>query len=190
MIEILPLLSSLNNDLIQLLKSLKTSDWEKKTIPSGLSIQELTDKFPENNKQEEIEIHHQYAKKWSHQQQMRFALNDQLLLKRAYYFPFLDIIMRALPHTYLNVKAPIGATVKVEIVGEAGGVWCIIKEKESWLLTSQEIKNPTALIYIDQQIAWLLFSKGINPMDAAQYYQLHGDTDLGSHALQLTTIIS
>lgn len=186
MTEILPLLSSLNDDFTELLKNLKAKILDRKTIPSGLSIKEIAGQLLENKEQDGLSVHQTYAKNWLLQQQIRFALNDQLLLKRAYYFPFLDIILLALPQTYFNVKAPIGATVKVEIVGEAGGVWCIIKEKESWLLISQEIKNPTALIYIDQQIAWLLFSKGINPMDATQYYQIHGDVNLGSHALKLT----
>ena len=188
MTEILPLLSSLNDDLIKLLKSLKTPDWDRKTIPSGLSIKDISDNLLENNEQDKLDIHHHYSKSWLQQQQIRFALNDQFLLKKAYYFPFLDIIMQALPHAYLNVKAKIGATVKVEIVGEAGGVWSIIKEKASGCFAEHEIHEPDALVYIDQQIAWLLFSKGINPMDAAQYYQLHGDTALGSHALQLISL--
>jgi hypothetical protein len=273
MTEILPLLSSLNKDLIHLLKSLKASDWEKKTVCVKWTIsdiashlldtnlrrlslgrdghqtikenqiatyEELVDYlndlnakwvtafgrishpiliemlekyqdeliiyfeglnphdlalFPviwagQNRTENWFDMAREYTERWLHQQQIRFALNDQTLLKKTYYFPFLDTSMQALPHTYFNVKAPIGATVKVEIVGEAGGVWCIIKEKESWSLTSQEINNPTALVYIDQQIAWLLFSKGINPMDAAQYYQLHGDTDLGSHALKLKSVMA
>jgi len=186
MTEILPLLSSLNDDLIKLLKSLKTPDWDRKTIPSGLSIKNITDNLLENNEQDKLDIHHHYSKSWLKQQQIRFALNDQFLLKRTYYFPFLDTLMQSLPQTYFDVTTHIGATVKVEIVGEAGGVWCIIKEKENWILTQQVINNPSALVYIDQQIAWLLFSKGINPMDAAQYYQIHGDVNLGSYALKLT----
>lgn len=178
-------LTSLNNDLNILLNGLKASDWDRKTIPSGLSIKDVANHLVENKEQDGLSVHQNYAKKWLLQQQIRFALNNQLLLKRDYYFPFLTIVMQALAHTYSKVKAHIGATVKVEIVGESGGVWCIIKEKENWILTPQEIINPTALVYIDQQIAWLLFSEGINPMDAAQYYQLHGDTELGSHALKL-----
>ena len=137
-----------------------------------------------------FDIAREYTERWLHQQQIRFALNDLKLLSPQFYFPFLTTAMQALPYTYLNVTAPIGAVVKVEIVGEAGGSWSIIKDKDFWSFVDDEVENPDALIYIDQHIAWLLFSKGINPMDAAQYYQLHGDTELASHALKMVAVMA
>ncbi|TKC00942.1 maleylpyruvate isomerase N-terminal domain-containing protein [Pedobacter cryophilus] len=137
-----------------------------------------------------FDIAREYTERWLHQQQIRFALNDQKLLSPQFYHPFLTTAMQALPYTYVNVKAPIGTVVKVEIVGEAGGSWSIIKDKNFWSFVDDEVGNASALIFIDQQIAWLLFSKGINPMDAAQYYQLHGDTELASHALKMLAVMA
>ena len=133
-------------------------------------------------------IAQEYTERWLRQQQIRFALNDQKLLSPQFYHPFLTTVMQALPYTYLRIKAPIGTVVKVEIVGDAGSSWWIVKDENFWRFVNHEVKNADALIYLDQQIAWLLFSNGINPMDAAQYYQLHGDTALASHALKMLYI--
>ncbi|MDA9554799.1 maleylpyruvate isomerase family mycothiol-dependent enzyme [Pelobium sp.] len=137
-----------------------------------------------------FDIAREYTERWLHQQQIRLALNDQRLLNPEFYFPYLKTAIQALPYTYLRVKAPEGVVVKVEIVGDAGGAWAIKKDKNYWNFVDHDIQNPDALIYIDQQIAWLLFSKGINPMDAAQYYQLHGDRELASHALKMVAVMA
>ena len=137
-----------------------------------------------------FDIAREYTERWLHQQQIRFALNDQTLLQPKYYTPYLETAMQALPYTYLKVKAPLNTTVKVEIVGVAGGVWTIKKDKSFWDFTQDQVEKPDALIYIDQQIAWLLFSKGINPLEAAQYYQIHGDVSLASHALEMTAVMA
>jgi hypothetical protein len=137
-----------------------------------------------------FDIAREYTERWLHQQQIRFAINDQTLLQSKYYSPFLETAMQALPHTYLKVKSAINTTVKIEIVGEAGGIWTLKKNKSFWDFTQEAIEKPDALIYIDQQIAWLLFSKGINPQEAAQYYQIHGDVTLASHVLKMTSIMA
>lgn len=137
-----------------------------------------------------FDIAREYTERWLHQQQIRFALNDQMLLQKKFYVPYLEIVMQALPHTYNKVKAPLNTTVKVEIVGESGGVWVLQKEKNFWSFTDDKVANPDALIYLDQQIAWLLFSKGIDPLEAAQYYQIHGDVSLASHTLKMTSIMA
>jgi hypothetical protein len=137
-----------------------------------------------------FDIAREYTERWLHQQQIRFALNDQTLLQKKYYSLYLETAMQALPYTYLKVKAPLNTIVKVEIVGEAGGFWTIKKEKSFWRFTQEQVDSPDALIYIDQQIAWLLFSKGINTLEAAQYYQIHGDVDLASYALKMTAVMA
>ncbi len=136
-----------------------------------------------------FDIAREYSERWLHQQQIRQALNDQTLLQSKFYHPFLEISMQALPHFYKNIEANNGDTLKVEIVGEAGGIWCIVKKDDEWIFTQENEINPKSLIYIDQQIAWLLFSGGINPMDASQYYQIHGDVNLASQVLKMKSVM-
>ncbi len=273
MIDVLPLFPALNTALIDLLKSLKPADWDRKTVCANWTVKDIAvhlldtslrrlsigrDEYqPQKNQQfgtyEELVAHlnklnadwvtamkrlspnliidmlenyqqkqfdyfkeldpvdmamfqvvwagkehsenwfdmaREYTERWLHQQQIRQAMNNQDLLQPKFYTPFLNISMQDLPHTYSKVKASFGSTVKVEIVGDAGGLWTIKKEKGFWRFTDEESKSPDGLVYIDQQIAWLLFSKGMKPMDATPYFQLHGDTELASHALNMIAVMA
>jgi len=133
----------------------------------------------------ELAVTNLYRKSWLLQQYNRQALNNTILLKSEYYIPFLNSVLSDLPKTYKNVKAWLGATVKVEIVGMPTAIYTIEKGNEDWFLTKKDSSNPSALIYIDQNIAWLLFSNGIDLMDAKHYYQIHGDAELASHVFKL-----
>lgn len=137
-----------------------------------------------------FDIAREYTERWLHQQQIRYAVNDQKLLTPEFYSPYLQTAIQALPYTYLKIKAPVGTIVKVEVVGDAGNSWAIIKEKSFWSFINSAVEEPNALVYIDQQIAWLLFSKGINVEEAGQYFQLHGDRNLGSHALKMVSVMA
>jgi hypothetical protein len=207
MTDILPIFTALNAELLTLVKSLKLTDWDKKIGYSNSTIKDVLIQLfhIESNSKSEIvileiiekhlsqplsvenesDLNRQYAKNWLAQQQIRFELNNQKLLSREFYFPYLNELMRRLPLTYAAVNSFVGATVKVEIVGVAGGAWSIVKNDLGWSLMTTAVEYPSALIYIDQQIAWLLFSGSINSLDAVQYYQLHGDTELASYALKL-----
>ena len=47
-------------------------------------------------------------------------------------------------------------------------------------------KTPKSLgLQTDQNIAWILFSSGIDIYEASQYWQVIGNQDLGRHVLSL-----
>ncbi len=136
-------------------------------------------------RQGEKSITIEYVNRWLTLQKIFNALNKQTLLQPNYYRPYLDLILSKLPKQFQKKEANLGDVLKVEIVGKAGGVWSIVKKNNEWVSTSDDNINPKALIYIDQQIAWLLFSGGINPTDAGQYYQINGDVNLASYVLEM-----
>lgn len=134
-------------------------------------------------KQEDKNIKKEYVSRWLSYQQIFNALNKQTLLQPKYYHPYLRMILSKLPFAFRDVNANIGDILKIEIVGDAGGVWTIKKEINGWFFCDDE--NYTALIYIDQQIAWLLFLGLIDVLSANQYYQINGDFILASWVLKL-----
>src|SRR5436309_9089598 len=68
------------------------------------------------------------TERWHHQQQIRFATGRPGLMVPELYHPVLDCFLRALPHAYRDVAAAAGTVVRVEISGDSGGVWQIVKE--------------------------------------------------------------
>jgi len=125
----------------------------------------------------------QYCNCWLLQQYVRQALNNQHLLKRMFYFPFLNTVMQNLANHYLNIYAEIGTTLLVEIVGQAGGKWIIQKKQIGWENIESQYDGADATIYLDQQLAWLLFDGALNLNEIGQYYQIIGNKQLGNHFL-------
>lgn len=126
----------------------------------------------------------QYSCCWLLQQFIRQALNNQDILTKVFYFPFLNTIMQNLATHYQQVEANESAIVKVEIVGEAGGIWLIEKSTAGW--TSVNGDKPAAVtIYLDQQVAWLLFANTLHVNEIGQFYQLIGNKQLGSYFLNM-----
>jgi len=135
-----------------------------------------------------FDIAREYTRRWHHQQQIRQAVGAVTILQREFYYPFLDICMQVLPFHYNSEASFAGALVKVNVVGDSGGSWSIVKRNHGWEFTDQ-VSEAEAQVYIDQNIAWMLFSKGIDIFEAEQYWQVTGNYDLGAHALKMNGFI-
>ncbi len=135
-----------------------------------------------------FDIAREYTERWHHQQQIRQATGAASILQRDLYYPFLDISMQALPFHYRSKFPAEGERVTVNIVGEAGGSWAILKNKDGWEFTDP-LSEAYTTVYIDQNIAWMLLSKGINILEAEQYWQISGHYELGFHALTMTAFV-
>lgn len=135
-----------------------------------------------------FDIAREYTERWHHQQQIRLATGSGCLLEPELYHPFLEISMLALPFHYKLKTAEEGVTIKVIVVGDAGGSWTIVRKNNTWEFKNAE-GNAGTQVYIDQNIAWMLFSKGIDIFEAKQYWQIFGDYELGFHALKMTAFM-
>jgi hypothetical protein len=105
------------------------------------------------------------------------------------YHPVLDCFLRALPHLYRDIDAPVGTVILVEISGDCGGQWFLSKQLDRWGFAEQ---TPTAFnsrVTIPQELAWRLFTKGLDPDLARAKVAIEGDQILGAKILNLTTIV-
>lgn len=152
----------------------KTINQLAEALKSGVKLTDVSDK--------------DYAGCWLLQQYIRHALNNQELLHYNYYHPFLEMTMQCLANHYKGIDATEGALIKIEIVGEAGGVWFIEKSGSGWQQVSSE-KSPDTVLYLDQQIAWLLFTDALHVNEIGQFYQILGDKRLGIHFLSFRTML-
>jgi uncharacterized protein (TIGR03083 family) len=137
-----------------------------------------------------FDLAREYTERWHHQQQIRHAVNKPGIMSREFYYPVLDTFIRALPHTFRTVASVDGTTLKLQITGEAGGSWYLRRAGGSWELSKKESSAPTAEVVIDEQIAWRLFTKGIDRDAAAQKIEFRGDKSLASHVLDLVAVMA
>jgi uncharacterized protein (TIGR03083 family) len=137
-----------------------------------------------------FDIAREYTEKWLHQQHVREAVRQPLLVERKWLYPVLDTFMRALPHTYRDVKVADGVAVWFHISGQAGGDWSLLHQDGKWQLCSGEAPATGAAVYLDQDVAWRLFTKGISQDAAQARIQFEGDAALGMRILEMVSIMA
>jgi uncharacterized protein (TIGR03083 family) len=130
-----------------------------------------------------FDIGREYTERWLHQQQIRDAVGAPGLTGREWLHPTLDVFVRALPFTYRQVEASPGRSVRYEILGEAGGVWTLVRGSTGWALFNGSAGSPDAVVSLDQETAWKLFSKGLDPAAARKRVRIEGETHLGEPVL-------
>jgi hypothetical protein len=130
------------------------------------------------------------TERWHHQQQIRLATNRPGIMVPSLYHPVLDCFMRGLPHAYRAIDAPSGTMILLEISGDCGGYWALSKDATQWGFTKKPSGNFTCKITIPQDLAWRLFTRGIDRDLARAQIQLEGNPELAEGVLQLTAIVA
>ena len=129
------------------------------------------------------------TERWHHQQQIRLATGRPGIMTRALYYPVLDTFLRGLPHTFRDVDAPVGTALLVEVAGDCGGLWCLVKGEDRWGFVGELPSKVNARVVIPQSIAWRLFTKGIDRESARSELITTGDRVLAEQVLGLTAIV-
>jgi hypothetical protein len=137
-----------------------------------------------------FDIGREYTERWLHQQQIREAVGAPALSARKWLHPALDIFIRALPFTYTEVSSPAGQSVRIDIQGEAGGVWTLVRSADGWHLFTGSDGSPSATVSLSQDAAWKLFSKGLTPDQARRSINIDGDLRLGQPMLGALAIMA
>jgi uncharacterized protein (TIGR03083 family) len=137
-----------------------------------------------------FDIAREYTERWLHQQQIREAVAAPGLTARRWLHPVLDIFVRALPHTYRLTEAKEGASLAIEIRGEAGGLWTLRRETKAWSMYAGADPAATTRVTLDQETAWKLFSKGLSRELATRSIRVEGDPTLGRPMLDALAIMA
>jgi uncharacterized protein (TIGR03083 family) len=128
------------------------------------------------------------TERWHHQQQIRVATNRPGIMTPELYHPVLDCFVRGLPHLYRDADAPLGTTIELAIAGECGGDWYLAKGNGNWGF-AEPSPQCAARVVLPQEIAWRVFTKGIDRSAALTQTAIRGDTGLGEKILQLRAIV-
>ncbi len=136
-----------------------------------------------------FDLAREFTERWHHQQQIRDATGRPALYDPYFLAPVLDTFVRALPHAFRNATAPPGTVVKFEISGDAGGIWYVYKCERAWILLLESPADWTTSVVLPQNIAWRLFTKGIDRGKARDLARIMGRTDLADPIFATTAII-
>ncbi len=137
-------------------------------------------------------IAREYTEKWHHQQQIRAAVGQTApLLEPPLFRPFIETMLRGLPHAYRAVQAPEGAVVQVRVETESGGTWQLVKAANAWQLRQPvpEVTLATEVV-LPPEVAWRLFTKGLSPAEARPLVRIEGREALVEAALRLVAVMA
>lgn len=133
----------------------------------------------------------EYTEKWHHQQQIRKALErEDELYEEAFYLPYLETSMRALPHHYKSIKATEGDRVKFTITGLCSASWEIVYSANQWHLTNTEPAAAITEVQIPHDMAWRIFTKGIKKEEALARCTLKGNENMGTHVFSMLAVMA
>jgi uncharacterized protein (TIGR03083 family) len=136
-----------------------------------------------------LDIAREFTERWHHQQQIRDATDHPPLYDPYFLSPVLATFVRALPHNYRHTTAPPGTVVRFEISGEAGGVWFLHRQENTWSLAPESTTDPAIDVVLPQDIAWRLFTKGIDDRNARARAVIAGDATLAAPLFATIAII-
>jgi hypothetical protein len=131
----------------------------------------------------------EYTERWHHQQQIRLATNRPGIMTRELYYPVLDCFMRALPSTYCDRSGDAGTHLRFNVSGDCGGSWYLYRDGDRWVQVEVPEGRQVSETTIPQEIAWRIFTKGIDRETATSQVTVTGDRDLGSHVMSMIAIV-
>ena len=129
------------------------------------------------------------TERWHHQQQIRVATNRPGIMTRELYYPVLDCFLRGLPHACRNVGAAMGTNILIEISGDCGGNWILTRNAAGWRFVCELPDTIACTVTIPQEIAWRVFTKGIDRTEARAQSTVEGNAELAQAIFGLTAIV-
>ena len=137
-----------------------------------------------------LDVAREYTERWVHQQHIRDAVGRPGLKERRWLAPVLDAFARGLPRVLRNAPAPDGATLRLTITGDAGDEWVALRQNGDWVLGTAPGIEADALVELNEDVAWRLFTKGIAKEDARRTARIEGDVALAGRALDTVSILA
>jgi hypothetical protein len=122
-----------------------------------------------------MDVGRDYTERWHHQAQLRDAVGAPPLNERRWLHPVLELSVRALPHAFREIAAADGDAFVVDIGGEAGGVWSLLREGGRWNLRAGDAPSAVARAQLDADTAWRLFYNALSRDPRAPAMQVDGD---------------
>ena len=127
-----------------------------------------------------FDVARELTERWHHQQQIRDALGRPPLFE-PFLRPVIETFIRGIPHAYRDFVAGEGAAIALRITD----AWTIRREDGAWKLSPGEDPDASAMVMIDPDSAWRLFTKG----SPRQEPRVEGDRRLAEPLLKMICVI-
>ncbi len=128
------------------------------------------------------------TERWHHQQQIRDAARRPPLYELRYFRPVMVTFLRALPFGYRNAPAADGTTVAFEIRDVTA--CSLVRNDGQWRLAADVDGTASAVVHMNGDIAWRLFTKGIAREEARRRSNVDGDARLAEPLFSMVAVVA
>ncbi len=137
------------------------------------------------------ELDREYTEKWHHQQQIKWAVKQEApLYDPRFYAPYLRTSMRALPHHYSTSPMRDSQVISISVEGRGGGTWLLELSSTSWTLREASKVDCENQVVISEEIAWRIFTNGIDRLEAMGRAKIIGNQKLARHFIEVIAIMA
>jgi uncharacterized protein (TIGR03083 family) len=136
-----------------------------------------------------MDVGREYTERWHHQMQIRDAVGADALLDRKWLEPLLDLSVRALPRAYASADAPRGTSVVLEVTGDSGGPWSVVREEAGWRVYRGAAPAPHAVVRIAPDDVWRLLYNALPASQARQALTVEGDRGLAEPLVHTRSVM-
>ncbi len=131
----------------------------------------------------------EYTERWHHQMQIRDAVGADGLLQRRWFYPVLDLSVRAFPRVYAHVGADVGTCVVFEVDAEGDNVWSVIREASGWRVARGRASTAAASVRADADTAWKLLYNALSEEEARARVTIAGNSILAEPMLRARSVM-
>jgi hypothetical protein len=137
-----------------------------------------------------FDIAREYTEKWHHQQQLRDATGRPPLYESALLTPVLETFARGLPFAFRACEAKDGTCIAVTVTGPVTLHWTLQRSGGAWSLWSGTARDTQASISLPADIAWRLWTKGMNREEARGRMEVRGDETMAAPLVSFVAIMA
>lgn len=137
-----------------------------------------------------MHIAREYTEKFLHQQQIRDAVKRPGIMTKDFFLPFVEVCLKALPHTFREVPAADNTCIKITIPDDCGGSWHLFAKNGQWEMGEPEVAVPVSEVSISAEAFWQLVSKSKRHGDLEAFIEVKGDRFLAEKMLSMVSFIA
>jgi hypothetical protein len=135
-----------------------------------------------------LDIGREFTEIWHHGAQVRDAVGAGPFREPRWLSAVLEIAVQALPHAYRDIRAATGSSLVLEITGQSGGGWTLIRGASGWAISPGAAASATSRAQMSDEVAWRLFFNALRvPPESA--IRLSGDLELARPLLGVRSVI-
>lgn len=117
----------------------------------------------------------EFTDRWVHHQQIRDALGRPGLNGPSFVAPILATALHGVRPAYLDVAAPEGTTVAIDVTGRAGFSWAVRRDEGGWSLYEGLSREATTRLTLDQDTAWRFLLRMVTAAETRPKVSVEGD---------------